>query len=104
MISASSAFDPLPIVAIVEAQKDDIDEGLAPCAGELYAAYLLNGDRPPQLHGAVTTGTEWKFLRFDAEEKLVRVDRDRCFEVELPRLLGALHHIVETTLAVLGPT
>src|SRR5262249_55729837 len=45
IISASATYKVVPILAIVEAKKDDIDAGLPQCAAELYAAWLLNKGR-----------------------------------------------------------
>jgi hypothetical protein len=102
VISASPTFKPLPIVGIFEARKDDIDSGLPQCGAELYAAHLVNGGKPSRLYGCVTTGTDWKLLYFDASGKRVHVDRETYFVAELPRLLGVLRNVIETTLAALG--
>jgi hypothetical protein len=102
VISASPTFKPLPIVAVFETMKDGIDNGLPRCGAELYAAYLMNGGKPSRMYGCVTTGTDWKLLYFDASRKHIHVDRETYFVAELPRLLGVLRNVVETTLAALG--
>jgi hypothetical protein len=91
----------LPIIAVVEAKKDDIDAGLPQCAAELYAAYLLNGGKLKQAYGCVTTGLDWRFLYLDGASKLVHVDLNTCLISEPARLLGILCHIVDTSLATL---
>lgn len=101
LISGSTTSKLVPIVSIVEAKKDDIDAGLPQCAAELYAAYLMNGERPEQLYGCVTTGREWRFLCFVTVSRQVIVDLDVYYINELPRLLGVLCHIVDTTLLAL---
>jgi hypothetical protein len=101
VISAGTLNKVVPIVAIVEAKKDDIDSGLPQCAAELYAAYLLDKGALLRLYGCVTVGTEWKFLYIDGESKLVVVDRNSYSIFELPPLLGVLRRIVDVSLAAL---
>lgn len=99
VISASATFKVLPILAIVEAKKDDMDAAMPQCAAELYAAYTLNGGRPRQLYGCTTIGREWQFLRFSGKDKRVHVDPDIYFIDDLAKLLGVLSHIVDVSLA-----
>jgi hypothetical protein len=91
----------VPILAIIEAKKDDIEAGIPQCIAELYAAYLLNGDKPIKLHGCVTTGLDWKLLRLEGATKVARVDVDTYSIFDLPPLLGVLCHIVDTALVEL---
>ena len=69
---------------------------------ELYASYLLNGERPERLYGCVTTGRDWQFLCLHGPSKQVQADLTMYYIVELPKLLGVFCHIVDTTLAALG--
>ena len=60
-----------PVVSIVEAKKEDISRGVPQCLAELLAAQQFNRERekPIQtLYGAVTSGSEWKFLRLEGLE------------------------------------
>ena len=55
-----------PLVAIVEAKNDDLRNGLGPCIAAMFAASLFNqqaGNPIPVVHGVVTTGGAWMFLR-----------------------------------------
>jgi hypothetical protein len=58
-----------PVVAVVEAKKEDIIGGLGQCAAELVAIRLFN-DREkstiPIVYGCVTSGTNWWFLKLEA--------------------------------------
>jgi hypothetical protein len=101
IISASPTYKVVPIIAIVEAKKDDMDAGLPQCAAELYASYLLNKGRPGRLYGCVTFGTDWKFLCFHGDSRKVDVDDDIYFISEPAKLLGVLCHIVDVSLAAL---
>jgi hypothetical protein len=102
VISADPSFKVVPIIAIVEAKKDDMDAGLPQCAAELYAAYLLNKGRPGKLYGSVTIGTEWRFMCFHGDSRKVAVDDDIYFIIEPAKLLGVLCHIVDVSLAALA--
>ncbi len=104
LITAGSSTKLTPIIAILEAKRDNIDAGLAQCAAALYAAYLLNQGRLSQVFGCVTTGTDWRFLSFHGETKRVVLDSDLYFIVEPARLLGVLCYMVDTCLAALEIT
>jgi hypothetical protein len=101
VISAGSTNKIVPIIAIVEAKKDDIDTGLPQCTAELYASYLLDKGVPRRLYGCVTTGSDWKFLCLDGGDKQVVVDRELYFIIEVPRLLGVFRRMVDLSLAAL---
>lgn len=84
-----------PIFCMVESKNRGIDEGFAQCAAEMYAAKLFNqqmGEPIETIHGAVTSGFEWVFLRL--AESTVYIDRDRYFLSELETLLGILESII----------
>ena len=46
----------------------------------------------PTIHGAVTTGGAWKFLRLDGSN--VTLDRREYFVAEVGRIMGILAHIL----------
>lgn len=55
-----------PLVAVVEAKKNDIDGGLGQCVAQMVAVAEYNnraGETPRTIHGCVTTGEDWQFLR-----------------------------------------
>ncbi len=104
IISAGPVNKVIPIVAIVEAKKDDTDPGLPQCAAELYAAYLYDKGRINRLYGCVTTGWDWRFMYFDGAEKQLVIDRTLYFTFDLPPLLGALKYVVDKALEALALT
>src|SRR5262249_18913212 len=79
ILSAGPSYEVVPIVAIVEAKQENIETGLAPCAAELYAAYLLNDRKMPKVYGCVTTGIEWRFVCLEGDAKVACVD-DEVYE------------------------
>lgn len=55
-----------PVLAVVEAKREDLTAGVAQCIAEMYAAALFNardGEPRETLYGTVTSGTNWRFLR-----------------------------------------
>ena len=85
-----------PVFCVVEAKNDNLDEGIAQCIAEMYAAQLFNKKKNNNLstiYGAVTFGFEWKFIKL--VEKQADVDTEIYFLNKLPELLGALQHIID---------
>jgi hypothetical protein len=84
-----------PVFCVVEAKNDNLDEGIAQCIAEMYAAQIFNQKRnkPQQvIYGTVTFGFEWKFIQLI--DKSVIIDFNIYYLNELPKLLGVLHYIV----------
>jgi hypothetical protein len=55
-----------PVMAVVEAKKNDIEGGLGQCIAQMVAAQLYNersGEAVESVYGCVTTGEDWQFLR-----------------------------------------
>ncbi len=80
-----------PLVAVLEAKRNDIDAGLGQCAAQLVAARLFNeraGGPPRAVYGCVTTGTEWQFMRLD-DTGLV-IDPARRYVNQVGAVLAAL--------------
>ena len=74
----------------------ETDEELLPLLQQLIAAHRLNetGGNPTQpLYGCSTTGTEWRFLKYEGNEFIL--DEQRYFLNQLPALLGALQAVVD---------
>lgn len=83
-----------PILAIVEAKKNDFDLGIPQCAAQMLGGMALNQLESYQLpiYGCVTTAEEWRFMRLDnthftLDEKRYRLD-------QLEELLGVIQHIL----------
>jgi hypothetical protein len=81
-----------PVIAVVEAKREDIVGGLGQCVAALVAAQLFNArsEEGPQgpVHGAVTTGNNWRFLKL--EGSIVSIDRPEYYLHQLPKILGIL--------------
>lgn len=101
VISASPdmMFLTAPILTIVEAKNDNIQDGFAQCIAEMIAAARFNeARRQPflNIYGCVTTGTEWRFLRLQQQNNLVEIDVDEYQITHVSKILGILVHILQT--------
>jgi len=88
-----------PAFMMVEAKKNDIEEGLGQCAAEMVAAQIFNrreGNDIPLVYGCVTTGESWQFLRLTGN--ILEIDRNRYFIDKLQEILGILNTIVTEIL------
>ncbi|MFM9267719.1 hypothetical protein [Tychonema sp. BBK16] len=80
-----------PVIAIVEAKKENINLGLGQCIAEMLAAKIFNereGNEITTIYGAVTTGDRWKFLKL--EGKAISVEIGETFLSNLGKILGIL--------------
>ncbi len=88
-----------PLLVVVEAKKNDIEEGLGQCAAQMIAARLFNekhNEPRDHVYGCVTTGETWQFLRLQ-EQQLV-VDSDRYYLSQISTILGILIAIITGTV------
>jgi hypothetical protein len=72
-----------PLLVVLEAKKNDIEEGLGQCAAQMLGARVYNeqdGWPVPVVYGCVTTGTEWQFLRLAGLEVVLHPRRLRIEE------------------------
>ena len=85
-----------PVIALVEAKNSDVKLGVAQCAAEMVAAQRFNaeqGNSIPRVYGAITSGTEWLFLKL--VDKTLHIDM-RIYTLErCDRLLGILSSMVK---------
>jgi len=82
-----------PLLIIVEAKKNDFEQGWAQCLAELIAAQNLNNQPTFPLYGIVTDGKLWEFAKL-IEQNFVK--NTASFTVsELTRLFGALTFVFD---------
>lgn len=80
-----------PILAVVEAKREDLVGALGQCAAEMVAIRLFNereGTRIPAVFGCVTSGSNWRFLRL--EESTLSIDQPEYYLRDLAKILGIL--------------
>jgi hypothetical protein len=84
-----------PLLAIVEAKNDNIEDAVPQCAAQMLASQIFNdrkGRTVPIIHGVTTNGYDWLFLRLHGS--LLEVHNDLYQLRNLPELLGVLQHII----------
>lgn len=80
-----------PILAVVEAKREDLVAGLGQCAAELVALRLFNereGTPQPAVFGCVTSGSIWRFLKL--EGSTLFIDRPEYYLRDVAQILGIL--------------
>ena len=84
-----------PIIAVVEAKKEDLIAGLGQCAAEMVAIRLFN-DREqsavPIVYGCVTSGSNWRFLRLEGQ--VLSIDRPEYHLRDVAKILGILVSVI----------
>jgi hypothetical protein len=102
---ASPVLTP-PMMAIIEAKKQDFELGLGQCLSQLVGMQLFNrqaGRELPMLHGCVTTGELWQFMRLSGSRVTIQKDLEPI--TRLDRVLGYfLSAIAASEAALSGPT
>jgi hypothetical protein len=93
ILSASSnqSLVSAPVLTLVEAKDNDLRVGLGQCVAQMVAAQQFNarkGREQPVVYGAVSTGTNWKFIML--ENHIVKIDLTEYFIVQLNQILGIL--------------
>jgi len=83
-----------PVLAVVEAKKEDIVGGLGRCASAMVAAQIFNereGTPRPAVFGAVTTGNIWRFLTLGGTA--LSIDAAEYYSGDVGKILGILQAI-----------
>jgi hypothetical protein len=86
-----------PIFSIVEAKKNDIKEGLGQCVAQMLGAKLFNQHENNDIaiiHGCVTTGEDWQFMKLD--DNVIFMDNRRYYINELNKIIGIFQNIVDS--------
>ena len=87
-----------PVVALVEAKNDNLQNGLPQCMAEMIAARIFNernNNNIAAIYGVVTTGTNWKFLRL--VNQTIEVDLNDYFIDRISKIIGILKHLINST-------
>ncbi len=80
-----------PVLAVVEAKKEDLVGGLGQCAAEMVAVQLFNqreGTPQNPVFGCVTSGSIWRFLKL--EGTTLWIDRPEYYLRDAPKILSIL--------------
>ncbi len=92
-----------PVLTIVEAKNESIPSGLGQCIATMIAARLFNqreGNPIESIYGAVTTGTDWKFLKLEGQTAFI--DISDYYIKEIDKILGILVSTLQTQFELVG--
>jgi hypothetical protein len=98
--SSEQFFITKPVVTIIEAKRENIPSGLGQCIATMIAAQRFNeqeGEPIDTLYGAVTTGTDWKFLK--VIQQTAYIDSSDYFISEIDKILGILVSTLQPELS-----
>lgn len=88
-----------PYVIVVEAKKDNFEEGWGQCLAEMLAAQKLNNDPSKKLFGIVSNGKLWEFGLL--QEEMFTKNRKYYVLENLEELMGAVNFLFAESLAQL---
>jgi hypothetical protein len=97
-LTAEQLFVKAPIVTLVEAKKDDLSPGVGQCAAEMVGARLFNEraeNAIETVYGAVTSGTNWRFMGLSASTLSIDLTEYSIREPE--KILGILASMANVT-------
>jgi len=89
--SLEKLFVAAPVVMLVEAKNENLQNGLGQCIAEMVAAQLFNQQEQnpiTTIYGVITTGSIWKFLRLTNRQ--VEIDLNEYYLSEIDRIWGIL--------------
>ncbi len=89
-----------PLLIVVEAKKNDFEQGWGQCLAALVAAQKINDDAAHPVYGIVTDANLWQFGKLE-QDVFVR-DPENFTVDKLNRLYGALNYLV--TVAEYSPS
>ena len=80
-----------PLILLVEAKKNDFEQGWGQCLAELIAAQKINDNAAFPVYGIVTDGTLWQFGRLIGD--IFTQNRTDFALANLPTLFGAVNSV-----------
>ena len=84
-----------PLILLVEAKKNDFEQGWGQCLAELIAAQKINDDPAFPVYGIVTDGTLWQFGRLIGDT--FTQNRTDFALANLSTLFGAVDSVFKAT-------
>ena len=96
LLAPRRAYIDTPVLCVVEAKKDNFDQGQAQCWVEMHACQWRNAQAGAgtllPVYGIVTNGDVWRFYCLDEKGQLFESIAYTYFQQE--SLLGMLHHLL----------
>ena len=93
LIARKRAYMSTPLLCVVEAKRDDFEQGLAQCAVAMYACAWNNANEGNRItvYGIVSNGDAWQFYKREAEGAFYQTLPYAMMDA--PAILGALDHV-----------
>jgi hypothetical protein len=97
LVAERRGYLEMPFLCIIEAKKDDFEQGLAQCLVEMQACQWENRQTKQKdnhqidIFGIVTNGNTWQFYKLTPKGEVYETPTYSIGDLEL--LLGRLHHI-----------
>lgn len=92
----------VPVFQVVEAKRNDLEEGIRQCAAQLVGARKYNerkGHPVGKLYGCTTTGDVWQFIEY---ADMLHIDEKKYYLSEIDDLLGVFQSIADYYKKELG--
>jgi len=89
-------FNEAPLMAVVEAKRQELDLGIPQCVAEMLAAQQLAtqlGQAELPVFGCVTTGDAWQFLRL--QDRNLIIGTRLFYLVEVETILGVFQWVID---------
>ena len=87
-----------PLIMLVEAKKNDFEQGWGQCLAELVAAQKINANADVPVHGIVSDGRSWEFGHLIGD---AFTQNRTSFSLEdLPSLFGAINSVFKAASKV----
>jgi hypothetical protein len=86
-----------PLIAVVEAKREDLIGGLGQCVAAMVAIRAFNeqdGTAVPAVYGCVTSGSIWRFLRLAGTR--LSIDRQEYYLHDVGKVIGIFVHLIGT--------
>jgi len=95
LIAERKRYLEAPMLCIIEAKKDDFEQGLAQCLVEMQACQWINHKlgREIDVLGIVTNGTTWNFYKLVSSGQVYETAAHALGDLEV--VLGWLHYIFQ---------
>ena len=93
--SPDQVYLEVPVVCIVEAKNENIKSGYPQCMAEMIAANIFNEKNATPVFsilGVVTTGSNWKFLKY--QNDTLSIDFDEYLINQTGKLLGIFAEVL----------
>ena len=84
-----------PLMIMIEAKKNDFEQGWGQCLAEMVAAQKLNENPELIIYGVVTDGLMWQFGQLISDQ--FTMNRNAYTESDMEKLFGGLNYVLHNS-------